>query len=350
MLRAYLAIFAVAASLVAVAPRAAYAAGSCAITAYPLLGHYAASKALRGPGLWLDGGSAFDGPAAALQWVHDTISGHKMQRFGNLVVLRAGRKLDDRALYKEGDFASVRELLIPACANASQIAKAERYVNGADVVLFSGDGQPQFIDGKWKPLVAAVKRVYARGGVVGGGSAGASIQGAVVYHAVASGSSGWGILSGDAIADPLKARIALTSGPFTWPALHGTIIDPYFARRDRFGRMVAFLALIRDRHLLPGQAPVYGLGIDEGSAVMVGGNGMATVYSQNGGLGAYLVRASGMPTLTSGEPLRYDVTLVHLALSGERFDLLRKRADEAWFPIEVNGKTHPPYVQGIYQQ
>lgn len=288
---------------------------------------------------------------AALPWVHDLISGGSTKRFGNVVVLRAADENDyDKFFYKLGNFASVQELLIPPCANAAQIAKAARYVDRADVVFFAGGDQSHYVAWKGTPLIAAVKRAYARGGVVGGGSAGLAVQGAVVYDAVMADKLGWDTHSDDAIADPLETRISFTTDLFAWPALRNTITDTHFAKRDRFGRSVVFLALIRDRHLLPGSGPVYALGVDQGSGVLVGPNGMATVYNEQGGLGAYLVRASGMPTLARGKPLDYEVDMVHVARNGERFDLLHKRASEPWFPITVSGKSAPPYPAGIYQQ
>ena len=339
------------ASSIAFAPPAAVASSSCALTAFPLVGHYVASKKLHGPGLWLDGGGALEGPMAALPWVHDTIAGRSTGRFGNVVVLRAADKNEyDSLFYKKGDFASVQELLIPPCANATQVAKAARYVDRADVVFFAGGDQSHYVAWKGTPLMAAVKRVYARGGVVGGGSAGLAIQGAVVYDAVAADKLGWDTHSDDATANPLETRISFTTGLFAWPALRDTITDTHFAKRDRFGRTVVFLALIRDKDLLSGKGPIYALGIDQGSGVLVGPNGMATVYNEQGGLGAYLVRASGAPTLTKGRPLSYEVDMLHVARNGEHFDLLHKRASESWFPIEVNGKSSPPYPAGIYQQ
>lgn len=351
MIRAFLALAAIAASSIAFAPPAAAASSSCTLTASPLIGHYAASKKLHGPGLWLDGGGTLDGSAAPLSWVHDTIAGRSTGRFGNVVVLRATGKNEDASLfYKKGDFASVQELLIPPCASAAQIAKAARYVDRADVVFFAEGDRADYVAWKNSPFTAAVKRVYARGGVVGGAGAGAAIQGAVIYDAVSSAMLGRKTTSTNAIADPFEGSISLTKGLFAWPALHDTITDTEFAKADRFGRAVVFLALIRDKHLLAGSGPAYALGIDRGSSVVVGANGIATVYNGAGGLGAYLVRASGMPTLSRGTPLTYDVDMVHVARNGEHFDLLHKRAGEAWFPVTVSGKTHPPYAEGTYQQ
>lgn len=357
MLRAYLAMFAVAASLVTAAPRSVEASASCALTAHPLLGHYAASKTLRGPGLWLDGGNTLPESVGALHWVHDTIAGRKAGRFGNLVLLRVGSNkkgesftYDVRLIYNEGRFASVRELLIPPCASALQIAKTARYLDRADVVFFLGGDLSRYAAWRGTPLMAAVKRVYARGGVVGGNEAGLAIQGALASDATAAGGIHSRARRGNDIVDPLQTHAAFMTSPFSWPALRGTIVVGDFAQGGYFGRMVVSLALIRHQHLLAGNGPVYGLGIDRGSEVTVGSDGTAIVYLDDGGLGAYLVRASGAPLLKLGEPLDYGVDLVHVARNGERFGLLRKRASEAWLPIEVNGKAKPPYDAGIYRQ
>ena len=141
--------------------------------------------------------------------------------------------------------------------------------------------------------MAAVKRVYARGGLVGGGSAGLAIQGAVVYDAAAGDRYGNDTHTADAVAYPLERRISFTTGLFAWPPLADTLTDTHLVVRDRFGRMIVFLARILHDGLLPNARVVYGLGIDQASAVVVDPAGVGTVLNGAGGRGAFLVRARG---------------------------------------------------------
>ncbi len=324
------------------------AAPVCTPTLYPPVGHLAATDVLRGPGLLLDGGGEI--VPAALVWMHDRMTASS-KRGGNVVVLRAsGDDYDDPLFYKEGNFGSVQTLLIPPCAQAPQLNTLAPLVARAGAVYFAGGDQSNYTAWKGSALIAAVKEVYARGGVVGGLSAGLAVQGAVVYDSAAADRLNVETTTSDAVADPLEARISFTTNFFAWPTLRDTITDTHFVRRNRFGRLVVFLARILHDNVLGKVQTVYGLGIDQGSAVVVDAHGVATVLNGPGGRGAYLVRARAPVTLTAGQPLRYAVDVSHMARTGERFDLLRKIMPEPWYQVEVDGSKHPPYSRNPYDR
>ncbi|MBV8117849.1 MAG: hypothetical protein JOZ01_07705, partial [Candidatus Eremiobacteraeota bacterium] len=160
---------------------------ACAITIFPRFGTYVASAHLHGPGLLLAGGGALEAPPSVFEWLHRRITGEAGRRGGNVVVLRAsGSNLYDKPFYRYGNFASVQTVLIPPCASHAQVDRATGVVDGADAVFFAGGDQSHYVAWKDTALTRAVERVYARGGVVGGGSAGLAIQAAVVYDAVAA--------------------------------------------------------------------------------------------------------------------------------------------------------------------
>jgi cyanophycinase-like exopeptidase len=215
-------------------------------------------------------------------------------------------------------------------------------------VYFAGGDQAHYVAWKGSALMKAVTRVYARDGVVGGGSAGLAIQGAVVYDSVAGDRLNQETTTRDAVGNPFEARISFTTGLFAWPALAETITDTHLVARDRFGRMIVFLARIVSDRLLPGAAVVYGLGIDQGSSVVVDPDGTAAVLNEPGAHGAYLARADAVPQLVAGQALRYSVDVAHIARNGERFDLLRKRTDEPWQSITVDGSRTPIYSRDPY--
>jgi cyanophycinase-like exopeptidase len=330
-------------------PSASAPPAACTVTVFPRYGTYVRTPRLRGPGLLLDGGGALESPNSTLVWLHRRLLGNTRARGGNIIVLRAvDVNLYDKLFYKYGNFASIQTIRIPPCASAQQIDAVAPLVRKADAVYFAGGDQAHYVIWKGTALIAAVKRVYARGGVVGGGSAGLAIQGAVVYDSVAADKLDADTTTRDATRNPLEARISFTTGLFDWPPLADTIADTHLVVRDRLGRTVVFLARILEDGLLPGARTVYGLGIDQGSAVVVDPNGMATVLNAPGARGAYLVRAGTPPHLAPNTPIRYTVDLSHIAANGARFDLLHKRTQTPWYAVTVDGSKTPVYDADPY--
>ncbi len=327
----------------------AAAAATCAFTIFPRYGTYARTANLHGPGLLLDGAGISGSPDATLAWLHRRLLGIKASRGGNVVILRASyANIDDKHFYDAGNFASVQTVRIPPCATAAQVDSVASIIDGADAVYFAGGDQANYVRWKGSGLIAAVKRLYSRGGVVGGGSAGLAIQGAVVYDSVAGDRLDQETHTADAVRDPFEPRISFTTELFSWPALGDTITDSHFAVRDRFGRTAVFLARILHDGLLPGARTAYALGIDEGSAVVVDSDGGATLITKSGAHGAYLVRADSAPEMAPGKPLSYTVSVTHIARDGEHFDLRSKRSPQPWYSVTVHGERSPLYSISPY--
>ncbi|MEO9264384.1 MAG: hypothetical protein ABI282_09830 [Candidatus Baltobacteraceae bacterium] len=346
--------FIVATVLVVCGASAAQAASPdpCAVTVFPRHGTYVPTKHLLGPGLILNGGGAFEGPPSAWATVHDRIVGPHTVRAGNVVVLRASdADLYDELFSKYGNFASNQTVLIPPCATRTAVDAVAPIVDKADVVFFAGGDQSNYTIWKGSKLIDAVKRVYARGGAVGGGSAGLAIQGAVIYDSASADRLGNDTHTADAVKYPLEPRISFTTGFFSWPSLVNTMTDTHFAKRDRFGRTVVFLARIFHDRVLPGVSPMYALGIDQASVVLVDRNGIGTVFNgaPPGTNGAYLIRATATPHLKPGVPIRYAVDVSHVARSGESFDLLHKTTSDPWYRVVVDGSKTPPYSRDPYK-
>jgi cyanophycinase-like exopeptidase len=321
---------------------------ACSVTVFARHGSYVPTARLHGPGLLLDGAGEGGSPVSSIEWLHRRLVGNA-KRGGNVVVIRASYSdVYDRPLREYGNFASVQTMLIPPCATAAQVDAVAPVVDKADAVYFAGGDQAHYVAWKGTALIAAIKRVYARGGVVGGGSAGLAIQGAVVFDSVAADTLNVETTTADTVRNPLEPRISFTTGLFAWPALDDTITDTHFVARDRFGRTVVFLARIFHDGLLPGASHVYALGIDEGSAVVVDPDGTATLLNAAHARGAYLVRADAAPHLAAGTPLKYSVLVSHIARAGERFDLLHKRSGEPWHTVTVDGSRNPMYVPSPY--
>jgi len=327
-------------------------ANPCAPEVYRVYGTYAASGHLHGPGLLLDGGGALEAPNASLLWAHDLLAGTVgvTARFGNVVVLRAfDANIYDKPFYQAGYFASVQTIRIPPCASPASIDALVPLIDRADAVFFAGGDQAHYVRWKNTALIPAVRRVYARGGLVGGGSAGLAVQGAVIFDSVAGDKVNADVTTVNAVLHPLEPIISFTTDFFAWPALANTITDTHFVVRNRFGRSVVFIARIIHDALLPDISNVYGLGIDQASSVGVGPDGMATLFNAPGGKGAYLLHGVPPDPITGDGPIDYTVQVSHVARNGERFDLLHKRTADGWYAITVDGSKRPFYSSDPYR-
>jgi beta-aspartyl-peptidase (threonine type) len=329
------------------------AALSCTTTIFAAAGTYARSRLTGHPALVLSGGGLSQMPRQpVMRLIRSNVAAPAAALAGNLLILKASGARDySDDFYRDSRLASVREILIPPCAPRAQVDKAAPYVDAADAVLFAGGDQAHYVAWKGSKLIAAVKRLYARGGVEGGGSAGLAIQGAFVYDSVAADRllpDDEEVHTRDAIANPFEPAISFTTNFFAWRPLANTITDTHFARRDRFGRLTAFMARITHARL-PGSAPLYGLGVDEGVVLLVSEDGWATLYQRDKMESGYVPRgiwilSSGKALqLQRGRPLMYDVQVFHVRGNGTRFNLLDKAA-ELRYDVRVNGtKPSAPY-------
>lgn len=315
--------------------------------------------ALRGPALVLSGGGLSEMPdTQVLKWMQQRIVAPRRARAGNLIILKAsGARYYTDDFYRESRFAHVREILIPPCATRAQVDGIAKYVDRADAVLFAGGDQSHYTAWKGSKLVAAVRRVYARGGVVGGGSAGLAIQGQVIFDSAAADRilpDDQDVATPDAVRNPYEPAISFTTGFFNWPAMKDTITDTHVARRNRFGRLTAFMARALRDHLVAGTT-IYGIAVDEGAALLVDEKGIATLveraHEDDGYVpkGAWVVEGRVAQRIRPGVPLRYTVDVTHLT-SGMRYDLRAKRAmGGPAYRVTVDGLANRMYSRDPYQ-
>jgi cyanophycinase len=193
---------------------------------------------LHGPVLHLAGGGT--DVDAAFQEVIDRVRGcHDCAAKIDVVVLRAsGSNGYNDYLQAMHGVDSVETLVITDLASASDAHVVEA-VRHAEYVFFSGGDQCNyvrfFLPGA---VLAALRELYARGGAIGGTSAGMAIMGEAVYDACNDASA----TSANALRDPYNDEISFTTHLFDWPFLGDVITDTHFAQRDRMGRLFAFLA------------------------------------------------------------------------------------------------------------
>ncbi|MBW4613164.1 MAG: Type 1 glutamine amidotransferase-like domain-containing protein [Desmonostoc vinosum HA7617-LM4] len=241
--------------------------------------------ALGGPVLSLGGG----GPDIddAIQWMINQVRGcTDCATKIDVVVIRAyGDDEYNRLISRMRGVNSVQTLVISNRQDANRAAIIEK-VKNAEVIFFAGGDQCQYIR-NWKntALEAAVKSVYARGGGVGGTSAGAMIQSEFIYDSCACEES---IETKDALEDPYQ-NITFTYNFFHWSYLKGTIVDTHFDRRKRMGRIMAFIA----RQIQDGVSrSALGIAVSEETSVVIDKNGLAKVIGRGA---AYFVLGDHPP-------------------------------------------------------
>src|SRR3954469_14432997 len=176
---------------------------------------------------------------AALQWIIDQVRGcTSCSTKVDVVILRSsGSNGYNDYIYAMNGVDSVETLVITSARDADTTA-VETTVRNAEVVFFAGGDQCDYVKYfKGTKVQSAVQYVYAKGGGVGGTSAGVAIQGDFTYDGC-TGSA----VSSDALANPYHRTISFTYDFFHWPNMQDTLTDDHFVTRDRMGRTLAFLA------------------------------------------------------------------------------------------------------------
>lgn len=199
-------------------------------------------------------------------------------------------------------------------------------IRHAEVVYFRGGDQCNFMQWRDSPLPAAVRQVVQRGGGTGGGSAGLAIQGSLAVYDGCQGS----VSSSTALAEPYQDSVSFSEHMFDWSALHDTLTDSHFVKRDRMGRLMAFLC----RQLASGRTgQAWGLGINEGTAVLIDRDGLGTVYGDT----AYMVLADRPDDgcHSDSEPVSYAGYKVWRLDAGQRFDFAQ-RPRSGYYRVDVD--------------
>lgn len=270
-------------------------------------------RPLAGPVHILGGG----GPDVeeAIQWMINQVrASHSYTHKINVIVLRTYGSDDyNRLIYDMQGVNYVETLIISNRHDANKPDIVEK-VRNADVIFFAGGDQCQYIR-SWKntKLATAIESVYAKGGGIGGTSAGAMIQSEYIYDACASSQEG--IETREALEDPYQ-DITFTYNFFPWSHLRGTIVDTHFDRRKRMGRIMAFIA----RQIQDGiSKSVLGIAISEETSLVIDKFGMAKVMGRGA---AYFVLGDHPPEICKpGKPLTYYDYKIWRVPYGDTFNL-----------------------------
>jgi len=243
-----------------------------------------------GPGIALMGGG--DWPLEAFRWFVDQSGG------GHIVVLRArgARELQDEIYKDVGGVASVETLVIHN-DDAAEDPRLLAILAHADGIFLGGGDQSNYVRA-WKgnAIGKALDDHVKAGKPIGGTSAGLAVLGGYVYGCLDSIS----LTSKETLADPTGPSVTLVRDFLHLPYLSKVITDTHFDKRDRQGRLIAFVGRLAQEENDPS---ITGLGIDEDAAMIVDANGVGRYYGPGH---AWLVRPMAKPaTIVAGQPLTY---------------------------------------------
>lgn len=219
-------------------------------------------------GLVLMGGST--DVDQAMGWMIERSGG------GDFVIIRAsgGAGYNDY-LYKMGGLNSVETLLLnsPEAANSQAVAET---LKNAEVLFIAGGDQSAYLS-LWEgtPVEEALQYLILEKKIpIGGTSAGCAIMGEYVY----TGEQG-SIVGSEALLNPFDPRMTIRrSSLINHPLLKNTITDQHFSQRNREGRLVGFMARLKE---FSNKMPLKAIAVDERTAVAIDKNGVARIFGQS---------------------------------------------------------------------
>jgi len=334
-------IFLAATTLSSLAPPLCLQAQAPTAYKYIRVGKAADSHVTPRPGFALmGGGSDLD---EAFRWLCDRSSG------GDFLVLRATLD-DDYNNYLQGlcRLNSVATLVIPS-REAAMDPFVARAIRHASAIFLSGGDQANYIN-FWKgtPVQAALNDAIRQNVPMGGTSAGLAVLGQWAYSAQGDKPDEPNLSGETALADPFDPHVTLVQGFLKIPVLTGFITDSHFAKRDRMGRLLTFLARLNkaDGKAAAAQPPkIRGIGVEEGVAVLLELDGYCKVVG-NGN--AYFLRPSARAqVLAAGKPLTFRGVMVRKVAAGHTFNIAFWRGNASRYALNVEaGAIHSTQAGG----
>lgn len=190
---------------------------------------------------------------------------------------------DDLSPWLPSYFESLgaEEALVMSIESHSQEAIVEA-LQAADGVFLKGGNQQDYLDA-WlnSPVEQEIRALFERGGAVGGTSAGAMVLG----EFVSANTLSRGPTSEENLLDPENVYNAIQSG-FVG-LLPGTVVDTHYIERGRPGRLLGMMGrILRESGAGAGrdwnragdeESMIFGLGIDDQTAVMISPDGRMRV-------------------------------------------------------------------------
>src|SRR5580704_16724474 len=185
-------------------------------------------------------------------------------------------------------------------------------IGQAEAIFIAGGDQSNYVR-FWQdtPVEDAINRHIAAGKPIGGSSAGLAVLGEFSFSSMIDT-----IHSPAALADPYGNKVTLSRDFLRIPLLAGTITDTHFAKRERMGRLVVFLArILQDGWATQARA----IAVEEDAAVLLEPDGQAKVIGSGP---SYFLEAKNPPEVCRMKtPLTFSGISVHRAPSGASFNV-----------------------------
>jgi len=252
----------------------------------------------------MGGGGTVD---AAFKMIADR-AGH-----GHIVILRAvsddSFDADDGSYGKKfmaewGPVASAETITFHN-RDASSDSRVLQALHDADGIFLAGGDQANYVR-YWKGtgVQTALNAHVKANRPIGGSSAGLAILGRYSYTAFDGGS----MESNVALANPFDSGVTLEDDFLHVRNLESLITDTHFSRRARLGRLITFIARLQSEQ----DKNVFGIGVDEKTALLVDADGSAHLAAGSAG-SAWMVVPREHATLKSGQALTmHDIALTRI--------------------------------------
>jgi cyanophycinase len=270
-------------------------------------GNAADSRATPRPGFALMGGGEQE---PALKFLCERANG------GDFLILRAATE-DDYAQKVNEEIRALCPLnsaatIVFSERDDSEDPKLLERIEQAEAIFIAGGDQSNYVR-FWQdtPVEDALNRHIRAGKPIGGSSAGLAVLGEFSFSSMIDT-----IHSEAALADPYGNKVTLSRDFLRIPLLAGIITDTHFAKRDRMGRLLVFLARI----LEDGWArQVRAIAVEQDAAVLLEPDGNAKVIGSGP---AYFLEAKNSPAVCKRKiPLGFDGITVHRAPAGASFSV-----------------------------
>lgn len=233
---------------------------------------------------------------------------------------------------------SVATLIIPS-RKAARDARVAEIIRRAEAIFIAGGDQSRYVN-FWKetPVEDAINAQVAAGIPIGGTSAGLAVLGEFVYGCLEDKPNDADLSSREVLADPYIKRVTLVRDFLKVPGLQNILTDSHFAKRDRMGRSLGFLARIAQDGWAKAPREI---AIDEKSALLVDPSGSAQVVGT--GRGVYFLQATESPDVCkAGQPLTLHKVAAYHAPTGAIFDVggWKGEGGEAYTISVESGEIH----------
>jgi cyanophycinase len=287
----------------------------------------------------MGGGSDLD---EAFKWLCERGAG------GDLVVLRSHGSNDyNPYIAKLCHMNSVATLVIGSRVAAEDPFVASTIAHASAIFIAGGDQGEYTTFWMRTPVQTELNAALKRGVPIGGTSAGLAVLGQFIYTSLGDKPDDPNLDGKTAMADPYGPRITLDHDFLDIPILKNIITDTHFAKRDRMGRLLTFLARLNepDGKPLPADAAhVRGIGVQERAAVLLEPDGEARVIGRGGAYFVDAAKASG--TVAKATVLTFGPYDVQKVAPGHAFNVKTWSGDATRYSLSVEAGTIRSTQQG----